>query len=206
MAGRPLLPLALCVALAGCRLFRGTNEGPSIDPDNPSLKQAPAMPASALGPGDVFEVRVFQEPDLTGAYRVAADGSIDFPHCGRVQVKGLTAEGAGDAITACLKPRFYKNPQVTIYIREFNSKKVFVFGEVQKPGTFPYEDGMSVVQAVTLAGGFTRLAAKNSCTVTRVIDGAEKRIKVPVEDVGAGRAPNFALQPGDILFVPESLF
>jgi len=204
----PLLAagLAASVALSGCRLFRGPNEGPSIEPDSAAVKQATALPASALGPGDVFEVRVFQEPDLTNVYRVAADGSIDFPHCGRLQVKGLSAEGVGEAITSCLKPRFYKNPQVTVYVREFNSKKVFVFGEVQKPGTFAYEDGMTVVQAVTLAGGFTRIAAKNSCTVTRVIEGAEKRIKVPIDDVGAGRAPNFALQPGDIVFVPESLF
>ena len=151
-------------------------------------------------------MRVFQEPDLSGVYRVGSDGSIEFPLCGRVAVGGLSAAAAADAITNCLKPRYLKNPQVSVFIREFNSRKVFVFGEVQKPGTFPFEDGMSVVQAVTLAGGFTRLAAKNSCTVTRVIDGQEKRIKVPMEEIASGRTPNFALQPGDIVFVPESLF
>ena len=201
-----IMRLVLLLALCGCRLFRGANEGPSIDAQSPAVQRAPVLPASALGPGDVFEVRVFQEADLSGAYRVAADGSIDFPLCGRLALGGLSAAAAAETITNCLKPRFLKNPQVSVFIREFNSRKVFVFGEVQKPGTFTYEDNMSVVQAVTLAGGFTRLAAKNSCTVTRVIDGQEKRIKVPVEDVGAGRAPNFALQPGDILFVPESLF
>jgi polysaccharide export outer membrane protein len=196
----------MLLLLTGCRLFRGANEGPAIDAQSPAVQRAPALPASALGAGDVFEVRVFEEPDLSGAYRVSSDGGIDFPLCGRVTVGGLSANEAAAAIKACLAPRYLKNPQVSVFIREFNSRKVFVFGEVQKPGTFTYEDNMSVVQAVTLAGGFTRLAAKNSCTVTRVIDGQEKRIKVPVEDVGAGRAPNFLLQPGDILFVPESLF
>jgi protein involved in polysaccharide export with SLBB domain len=198
--------LALLAGLAGCRLFRGPNEGASIEAGSAAAQRPAALPASTLGAGDVFEVRVFQEPDLSGVFRVAPDGAIDFPLCGRVAVGGLSAGAAAEAITGCLKPRYLRSPQVSVFIKEFNSKKVFVFGEVQKPGTFAYEDGMSVVQAVTLAGGFTRIAAKNSCTVTRVIDGGEKRIKVPVEDVGAGRAPNFALLPGDILFVPESLF
>ena len=198
--------LACCLSLAGCRLFRGPNEGPSIEPTSPAVTRTTGLPATAVGPGDVFEIRVFQEPDLTGAHRVSADGSIDFPFCGRVHVGGLTAAAIADALTACLQPRYLKHPQVSVFIREFNSKKVFVFGEVQKPGTFAFDDGMSVVQAVTLAGGFTRIAARNACTVTRVIGGVEKRIKVPVEDIGAGRVPNFLLQPGDILFVPESLF
>ena len=198
--------LLACLLLSACRLFRGPNEGSSIEPTSPSVTRTPALPATSLGAGDVFEVRVFQEPDLTGAYRVAADGSIDFPNCGRLPVAGRTAAAVADEITSCLKPRYLKNPQVSVFVREFNSKKVFVFGEVQKPGTFAYEDGMSVVQAVTLAGGFTRIAARNACTVTRLIEGSEKRIKVPVEDIGAGRAPNFVLQPGDILFVPESVF
>ena len=201
------LALALAVlATAGCRLFKGPNDGPALEPTSPSVRSEPGIPASTLGHGDVFEVRVFQEPDLSGAFRVPPDGAVDFPLCGRVTVGGLTAGGAADAITSCLKPRYLKSPQVSVFIKEFNSKKVFVFGEVNKPGTFQYEDGMSVVQAVTLAGGFTRVAAKNSCTVTRVIDGSEKRIKVPVEDIGAGRAPLFVLLPGDILFVPESIF
>lgn len=194
-------------ALPACRFFRGPNEGPALDPTSPSIERAAAaLPASGLGPSDVFEVRVFQEPDLSGLYRVAADGSIDYPLCGRLAVGGRNAEEVAHALTDCLKGRYLKNPQVTVFLRELNSRKVFVFGEVGKPGTFPFEEGMSVVQAVALAGGFTRLAAKNSCTITRVLDGREQRIKVPVEDVVAGRAPNFALLPGDILYVPESVF
>lgn len=204
---RSIALLALSLLLSGCRLFRGPNEGPALEPTEPEVRTSAAtLPASSLGPGDVFEVRVFQEPDLSGVYRVGADGDIAFPLCGRVTVVGLTASLASETLARCLAPRFLKQAHVSVFIREFNSRKIFVFGEVQKPGTFTYEDGMSVVQAVTLAGGFTRLAAKNSCTITRKLEGTEKRIKVPVEDVGAGRAPNFTLLPGDILFVPESIF
>ena len=99
-----------------------------------------------------------------------------------------------------------KDPQVSVLVKEYNSKKVFVLGEVQKPGTFMYEDGMSVVQAVTIAGGFTRTAARNSTSVTRRVNGQEVKAKVSVQDIALGKAPNFTLEPGDIVYVPESLF
>lgn len=168
--------------------------------------EVPGPLASILGSGDVFEVRVFEEPGLSGVYRVGPDGAIDYPLCGRVQVEGLDASGVSDALTACLKSGYLRSPQVSVFIKEYNSKKVFVFGEVQKPGTFTYEDGMSIIEAVTRAGGFTKLAAKNSVIISRVLEGQERRIKVPVEDIGVGRAQNFVLKPGDIVFVPESFF
>ena len=159
-SGNALLALALFCALPGCRLLRGDNPGPTVEAQSPAVQRAAlALPASALGAGDVFEVRVFQEADVSGVYRVSPDGSIDFPLCGKVSVGGLTAGAAGEAIAACLKKGgFYKAPQVSVFLKELNSRKVYVFGEVQKPGTFPYEDGLSVVQALALAGGFGKLA------------------------------------------------
>ncbi|MHB1845522.1 MAG: polysaccharide biosynthesis/export family protein, partial [Deltaproteobacteria bacterium] len=148
----------------------------------------------------------FQEPDLSGIFRLASDGSIDFPLCGRVQLAGRSSTDAAGALAGCLAKGYLRHPSVSIFVREYNSKKIFVFGEVQKPGTFQYEDGMNVVQAITLAGGFAQRAARNSTSITRLIDGNEQRVKVAVEDIGLGRANNFALRPGDIIFVPESLF
>ena len=77
---------------------------------------------------------------------------------------------------------------------------------MQKPGTFPYEEDMSIIQAITMAGGFTKVASKNDIGVTRQVDGKETKIRVPVADIGSGREKNFKLQPGDIVFVPESMF
>ncbi len=139
-------------------------------------------------------------------FRLAGDGSISFPLCGPVHLAGLSSTLATDQLTKCLSNGYLRNPQVSIFVREYNSKKIFVFGEVQKPGTFQYEDGMNIVQAITLAGGFAQRAAKNSTSVTRLLDGTERRMKVAVEDIGLGRAENFGLRPGDIIFVPESLF
>lgn len=121
-------------------------------------------------------------------------------------VSGLTPNGAADRFRECLATGFMRDPQVTVVVREYNSKKVFVFGEVQKPGTFTYQDGMTIVQAVTLAGGFTRTASQNSTSVTRRVKGQEVKMKLNVQDIALGKAPNFTLEPGDIVYVPESLF
>ncbi len=164
------------------------------------------LPASTLGPNDLFEVRVYQEPELSGMYQVGPQGDIMFPLCKQVVVSGLTANGAAEKLRDCLARGFLRNPQVSVLVKEFNSRKVFVFGEVQKPGTFAFEDGMSVVQALTLAGGFTKQAAQNSTSVTRRIKGQEVKLKVNVQDIALGKAANFTLEPGDIVYVPESMF
>lgn len=198
----PLRP-SLLVAAAAALALGGCTRRSAMRLEEPPAVQ---VNASTLGPGDVLEVRVYREPELSGVYQVGSDGDVVFPLCQRVVVNGLTPNGAADAVRKCLANGFMRDPQVTVVVKEYNSKKVFVFGEVQKPGTFVYQDGMSIVQAVTVAGGFTRTAAQNATSVTRRVSGQEVRMKVPVQDIALGKAPNFTLEPGDIVFVPESLF
>ncbi len=193
--------LALVLAVAGCAP-RSTQPAPVL----PSNLTAQDLAAATLGSGDIFEVRVFQEPELSGVYQVGPQGDIIFPLCKRVVVQGMTANGAADKIRACLSEGFMRSPQVSVLVKEYNSKKVFVFGEVQKPGTFLFEENMSIVQAITLAGGFSRNAAQNSTSVTRRVNGQEVKVKVNVQDIALGKAPNVTLEPGDIVFVPESMF
>ncbi len=199
-SSRPFVPLALAAAvlLAGCTHRRANL--PRVD------DVAVQVGASTLGPGDVIEVRVYREQEISGLYQVGSDGDVVFPLCQRVVVSGLTPNGAADRFRECLATGFMRDPQVTVVVREYNSKKVFVFGEVQKPGTFTYQDGMTIVQAVTLAGGFTRTASQNSTSVTRRVKGQEVKMKLNVQDIALGKAPNFTLEPGDIVYVPESLF
>lgn len=166
-----------------------------------------AEPDTTLGPGDLFEVRVFGEKELSNKYRVSSDGSIDFPLIGTVIVAGKTPSEIAKTIESKLvEGEFLKRPQVSILVEEYSSKKVSVFGQVKKPGTLAFRDGMSVVEAISEAGGFTSMARTNETTVIRVVDGAKKSFKVPVELIGQGRAPNFVLRPGDIVFVPERIF
>jgi len=169
------------------------------DPEAP----ATIVPLTALGPGDVFEVKVYGEDDLSGIYRVASDGGINFPLIGKVEVNNRTASDVSDLIADGLK-QFIKDPSVSVFVKEYNSKKVYVFGQVQRPGTFPYEDGMNIIQAITLSGGFGPLADQNGTFVTRLVDGVEQRVEIKVRSIGEGKATNFRLQPGDIVYVPET--
>lgn len=179
----------------------------SVPASKELLTEGPvSVSGNTLGSGDLVEIRVFQEADLSGAWRLSPEGLVDYPLCGIVSLNGKTSIQASEAIANCLGGTYLKRPQVSVVVREYNSKKVFVFGEVQKPGTFPYEENMSVVQAITLAGGFTKVAAKNSTNVTRLVEGQEQKTSVPVEDIGIGKVKNFLLRPGDIVFVPESFF
>jgi len=200
--------LSLLVLWLGALSACGT-AAPAVRTDAPTALEASTPPDSdtrrTLGPGDLVDVRVYQEPDHSGVWAVSPEGTIDYPLCGKIHLAGLTSGTAADALRECLT-RYLRHPDVSVAIREYNSKKVFVFGEVQKPSTFPVDGEMSIVQAITLAGGFTKLAAKNNTLVTRVMDGQERKIRVPVEDIGVGREKNFQLQPGDIVFVPESFF
>ena len=158
-----------------------------------------------MGPGDVFEVRVYGEKDLSGQFRVSSEGTIQFALLGAVEVMNLSPTEIATTLQDGLRDGYLCDPYVTVTIKEYNSKKVFVLGQVNKPGTFPFDRDMNIIQAITLAGGFTATARRNNVIVTRVEDSEEKRVRVPVDKVSEGLAPNFPLQPGDIVFVPETV-
>ena len=158
-----------------------------------------------LGPGDVFELRVYREQELTGTHRISPEGEVDVPLIGRVKVNGLTPGEIGALIADQLREGYIRDPSVSIYPKEYNSKKIIVLGEVAKPGTFPFKNNMTVVEAITLAGGFKSSANKNYVVVTRKIEGKERRIEVPVQKITEGLASNLALNAGDIVFVHDRL-
>ena len=188
-------------AMNACRYPQGPNLTMPAD-----IGGADAGNASTLASGDFMDVRVYQEPDLSGQFRVSPDGFIDFPLCGKIHVGGLNAGESAAVLTDCLGKGFLRRPQVVVLVKEFNSKKIFVFGDVSKPGAFPYEDGMTIVQALSQAGGFNRTASKNGVNVVRVVENKEIKVPVKVEDIITGREKNFSLVPGDIVFVPEGFF
>jgi len=160
---------------------------------------------TSVGAGDVLEIRVYGEKDMTGTYRVEADGSIVFPHIGKVKVAGKTPPVIGFRIARKLRAGYLRNPQVTVFVKEYNSKKVTVFGHVKKPGIFRYTDNMTIIQAITEAGGFTDLADQDSTIVTRFKEGRKYRLRVKVKSIGEGRAQNFVVRPGDVIWVPRTL-
>jgi protein involved in polysaccharide export with SLBB domain len=197
---RHLGSLAFACALA-CAACAGRTPKPSG-----TVRAMEMMPEERLGIDDVFEVRVFAEPDLSGAYRVSADGTIDYPLVGRISVAGLRSGDIQELIATKLKDGYLKNPQVSLMVKEWNSRKVSVIGQVQKPGPLVYFPNMTIVDAIAAAGGFTGIASKNAVTLRRESKGAVESHSYPVADISEGRAPNVFLRPGDILVVEERLF
>jgi len=175
-------------------------------PPTGSIRAVELIPEERLGIDDVFEVRVFSEPDLSGTYRVAADGTIDYPFVGRISVLGMRSGDVQELIASKLKDGYLKNPQVSLMVKEWNSRKVSVIGQVQKPGAVAYFPNMTVVDAIAAAGGFTGIASKNAVNLRRENKGGVESRNLPVADISEGRAPNVLLRPGDILVVEERLF
>lgn len=201
LAGRWMVLLLAVSLAASCGGGRGR-----VSKNAPIEDMTPPQ-RTALGPGDVFDIRVYGEKELTNTFRVSSEGTIDFPLLGVVSVSGKTPTEVAEAIGSGLKNGdFIKQPQVSIFVKEYSSKKVSVFGQVKEPGTFPYQEEMSVVEAISIAGGFTSMARKNDTIVIREIEGTKKKFKVPVEEIGQGKVSNFSLRPGDIIFVPERIF
>ena len=162
---------------------------------------------TSLGVDDVFDVRVFGEDDLSGSYRVAEDGSIDFPLIGRVQVEGRQPPDIADLIESRLHDGgFLVDPQVSIFVQEYNSKRISVLGAVSNPGNYEAHSGLTVIQAIGMAGGFAQLANRDGTFVTRRVDGQLRRFPVHVDAITRGDEDDFELQAHDIVFVPERLF
>jgi polysaccharide export outer membrane protein len=159
----------------------------------------PLPPASRdyrLGPGDGVRLIVYGEDSLTGQFQVGADGAIAVPLLGEVHAVGLTAAELGQEIADLLQgEKLLTHPSVAAEVTAY--RPIFVLGEVNKPGEYPYQPGMTVVTAVAVAGGFTYRAIQDDASVVRTIGGHA------VE----GRATRETyLQPGDVVTIFERRF
>ena len=168
----------------------------------------PILVDTSVGPTDEFEVRVMGQEDLSGEFQVASDSTIDFPLVGRILVGGRQPQEISQAIRqALIDLEFLRDPQVTVRVTQYRSKKISVLGQVQHPGTFDWEEGVTMIQAVALAGGFGPLADRNQTQLTRVTqDGEEISVLVPVEEIEEGRQPDILLQPNDRISVPQRFY
>lgn len=199
LALRWLTPLgALVVASTGCaRQARQIPESPmAVD----------VLPNDTLGAGDVFETRVVGEADITGMYSIGADGSVDIPYVGRITAAGLRPGDLQQLITKRLQDGYIRQPQVSVMVKEWNSRKISVLGQVQKPGPVSYFPRMTIVDAIAAAGGFTPIAAQNSVRVRREVNGQVVSRTYRVADISEGRSSNINIVPGDVVVVDERLF
>lgn len=190
---KTLVVLALLLGIAGWQ--------PGLDPaaaqDQTNQGEAAVQPSTAgddyvLGTGDQVRVTVFGHPDLSGEFQVGSNGRMSLPLVGDIKARGLTVGDVEQEIINKLQPDYLKSPNVSVEV--LNYRPFYILGEVNQPGSYPYVNGMRVINAVALAGGYTYRADEDDLWVTRT-DGRR-------EEAG----PTTQVFPGDVIEVPERFF
>jgi len=148
-----------------------------------------------LEAGDQIYIQVFDEPDLTMQATVGQSGAINYSYLGTIQVAGQTPEQLTESITNKLRDGYLRNPSVNITVQKYRS--FFVDGEVNRPGSYGYEPGLTLAKAVSLAGGMTDRASRRKIFLTREVEGEKKSYRVEMSQT---------LEPGDIITVREGFF
>ena len=162
-----------------------------------------------LSPNDLIYVKVFQEDDLNSTLRISEDGTIIFPLIGSVKIGGQTVDMATGTIRDLLNARFLVNPQVTVTVLGYANRHITVLGQVQKPGDYNLRDqsSISLLQAVGMAGGFTRLANSANIIVKRSVGGEEKILHLNGKTMASdANSDPFVVVPGDTITVTERFF
>jgi len=162
-----------------------------------------------LSPNDVVQLRVYQEDDLETKMRIGKDGTTSFPLIGVINLGGKTVAQAADLIRARLADGYLVNPQITVSVIEYAKRRFTVLGQVQKPGTYeiPNEESMTFLQAVAMAGGYTRLANRGSVTVTRMVGGKKTNFNLDLKSATSDlNTQPFEILPDDTITVAERIF
>jgi polysaccharide export outer membrane protein len=203
-----LLGFGLILSLGSPFIARGQAADAAKAKVAPTAGQAAAQalaidPEYKIGPQDVLRIDVWKEAEISRTAPVRPDGRISLPLLNDVQAAGLTPIQLATVITDGLK-KFITNPQVTVGVTEINSRRVYVTGEVTHQGAFPLLPNMTVLQALSSAGGFSQFAKLKSIYVLRTEDGKQVKHPFNYKDVVSGKKPesNIPLLPGDVIVVP----
>jgi polysaccharide export outer membrane protein len=162
-----------------------------------------------IGPENVLQIDVYygRDRELERKVRVSSGGMITFPLLGDVEVAGLTIAELERKLSYLLEKDYLVNPQVSVFIEEYST--VSILGQVEEPGAYEIKGKISVVELISKAGGFTKIANTNAVRVLRTLpDGSKKTFVIKVNDIiNKGREDeDMRLEPGDIVTVPESFF
>jgi polysaccharide biosynthesis/export protein len=215
-----LLELTLAVLLT----LTGANAQTAVVPRAQPVAQAQAQQPSAvapqtessstldnyiLSPNDIVLVKVFEDPDLDSQHRISQDGTINFPLIGVVQISGRTVTQAANTIRDRLLRGYLRNPQVRVNVIQYASRRITILGQVQKPGSYvlPNEERCDLLQAIAMAGGFTRLADEGRVLVRRNVNGVDTILKINAHaETKNGSSELFEVRPDDKITVRERIF
>lgn len=182
------LATAVCLGLAGCAGALGPER--AKDPEQANVPQV-----YRLSPGDKLEINVFGEPDLSGEFDVNQNGNVTYPLLGQVEARGRTVAELRDAVARQLNARYLVDPKVSVEV--LNYRPFFILGEVNNPGSYPFQAGMNVREAVALAGGYTRRAVTSEMILIRPTEDSEVKLEVQ---------PRARVLPGDTIEVQRRFF
>jgi polysaccharide export outer membrane protein len=164
-------------------------------PNTSASGQAALDQGYRLGTGDKMKISVYGEDDLSGEFLVDGSGQVQFPLLGHVHAAGLTVAQFVDSLTAGLAAKYLRDPKVSVQIE--NYRPFYIMGEVNRPGEYPYENSLSALGAIALAGGYTYRA--NSSTVYIRRNGSSKEDAYPMSSTPP-------IYPGDVLRIAERIF
>jgi protein involved in polysaccharide export with SLBB domain len=162
-----------------------------------------------LAPSDLLDFRIYQEPDFDAVIRVSGDGSAIFPMIGRVNIAGMTITQATETLRQRYMAGYLANPQVNLTVRTYAKKTFTILGQVQKPGAYPIEgnEEISLLQAIGMAGGYTRIANPSNVVLKRNEGGVEKVYNFNAKKMARTATDStFRIMPGDVITVAESIF
>ncbi len=174
----------------------------------PPRNLPPPEQSTVVGPDDLFAISVLGEKDLTQEFQVQPDGTIDFPYLSRVKVEGLEPQEVVDVLKKKLiEGKILADPQITLIVKQYNSKKVLVTGAVQKPDSVSWNPGMTLVDAISRCGWFTPLADTGHVTLIRRV-AKKKTIKatVSVDAITHHTQEDVLLQPADTISIENKVF
>ena len=203
------LPLVCTIALAAALAAAAASAQtpPQAKPQTSAQTQEAKdifVRAYRVGPGDLLELKVFEVDQLSQTVRVSEDGSITLPLLGRVVVEGLTQDGVVQKLTGLLQAKYVKNPQVTIFIKEYKNQQVAVIGAVEKAGSYELVGRKNLLQIISMAGGFSENASDVIFILREAPDGATSTIPIDLKDlmVNGNQKLNIPIEPNDVINVP----
>ena len=159
--------------------------------------------AYLIGAHDVLDITVFRVQELSKTIQVASEGTINFPLIGQVQAKGKTAKEVEQTLTAKLGTKYLRNPQVTVYVKEFNSRRVTINGAVKKPGVFPIRGKMTLMSLIATAEGLNK-EADSTIAVFRVKANKREATRFDIDAIQSGDAEDPLLKSDDVVVVGTS--
>lgn len=179
--------------------------GPRVD--NSMVHLSPPVESTTVSAGDVFTMQIVDEKDLPETYQIDSNGDVSLPYIHKVHVDGLEPQQIADLVRKRLiEEKILSDPSVVVRVEQYRSKHLVILGQVSKPGRYTFTPGITLLQAVSLAGGFNATAKSDRVLLTRKTKKGTQSVVLSVDAITEGHSPDIPLQADDRIYVPQRIF